>query len=384
VLSMGVGAGLAHVGAVTLPFQIGAAIDGLGLSATQAGIFGMMELMSIALATTFVAPVVGRVPLVWLAIIGAGLAAIGHLMMYLFATNMFELSMLGILCGAGYGVMFAVTIYAVSNEPDSDRMYALGNAGGLLLIIGVLALFPKFLAHFGVLGPFLGIAVICAVFAPLMVGFRGHEPALVAGGRGAFRCPGGLPLIVIWSVYSLATGLAWSFSERIGTPLFRDHGSIGYFMSATMFVGIIGTLLAAVFGGKINRSRAIFVGMVGAATGFLLFSFANTLIVFAAGVIAYWISSMFLVAYLLGTAAALDPTGRVGATGGGFERFSLALGAPIGGVVLEHWGAAAVGSTACLLCVVAVGVCVAPLSRALRERVSTQSGLAVTEPVRSP
>jgi predicted MFS family arabinose efflux permease len=76
--------------------------------------------------------------------------------------------------------------------------------------------------------------------------------------------------------------------------------------------------------------------MCGAGLSCLLLGFATNLSLFAAGVSAYWIFSMFLYSYLLGTAAILDPTGRVGTLGSGVERLGYAVGSGLGGFLAEH------------------------------------------------
>src|SRR3546814_5956516 len=56
--SYGVGA----LGFIALPFALGATIDGMGISTTQAGLLGTVEFTFIMLASFAVSPFISRVP----------------------------------------------------------------------------------------------------------------------------------------------------------------------------------------------------------------------------------------------------------------------------------------------------------------------------------
>jgi MFS family permease len=155
-----------------------------------------------------------------------------------------------------------------------------------------------------------------------------------------------------WATFSTGTGALYAFSERIGHGIQLPSTQIALVLSSGVFVGVLGTLLAALLGGRVNRRYALIAGLAGSGLACVLLGFANSLAAFVAGVFVYWIFYMFLYSYLLGTAAVLDPSGRLGTLGGGFERLGYALGAGAGGVLAEHAGYSAtgvLGLTGCLL-----------------------------------
>ena len=97
---------------------------------------------------------------------------------------------------------------------------------------------------------------------------------------------------------------------------------------------------------------------------------------YSAGVLLYWIFYMYLYAYLLGTSAALDPSGRMGTAGGGCERLAFAVGAPIGGLIVDHASYGMLGLLAAVLCILAIPLCLAKLAAALRTNTDRRSGAA--------
>jgi predicted MFS family arabinose efflux permease len=78
--------------------------------------------------------------------------------------------------------------------------------------------------------------------------------------------------------------------------------------------------------------------MVGTGVACLTVGYSQNLSTFAAGEFLYMLSYMYLYCYLLGTAATLDPTGRVGALGAGLERLSYSVGVWVGGLLAESFG----------------------------------------------
>jgi predicted MFS family arabinose efflux permease len=85
-------------------------------------------------------------------------------------------------------------------------------------------------------------------------------------------------------------------------------------------------------------------------------------------VFAYWIFYMFVYSYLLGTAAVLDPAGRVGTLGGGLERLGFALGAGVGGILAQHVTYSSTGVLGFCTCLLGPAVGFPSLLRALKAK----------------
>src|SRR5262245_6995681 len=61
VLAVCVGSGLAHMGTSTMPFQVGALIEGTGRAASEAGLFGFFQVGALAIGMIAISAWVDRV-----------------------------------------------------------------------------------------------------------------------------------------------------------------------------------------------------------------------------------------------------------------------------------------------------------------------------------
>jgi predicted MFS family arabinose efflux permease len=373
ILASCAGTGLAHIATTTMPFQIGALVDAGGRSPGEAGLFGFCQIGALAGGMMLSSWQLGRVSTALLAVSGALLAAVANVGLY-FAQS-FSLQLLfGALAGLGFGWVFAATIAGSAHCDEADRLYGIGNGGGLLVIMLVTIAVPAVAGHLGPRSIFMSIACIALVSTGMLLGFEpgGTRPAKATIPR---RAQGAPALLLSWVALSIGTGALYSFSERIGRQIHLTPGVIGAVLSTGLAVGLLGTAIAAFTAGRIGRSRALVMGMVGTGVSCLLVGYSAGLSSFAAGEFLYMLSYMFLYCYLLGTAAKLDPTGRVGALGAGLERLSYSFGVWIGGLLAESFGYSSTGVLGFAGCICALVLGFPSLFRALSRPVSVrQSG----------
>ncbi|HVW68122.1 MAG TPA: hypothetical protein VHB68_04065 [Steroidobacteraceae bacterium] len=366
-----VGSGLAHFPTSTMPFQIGALVDGAGLSAAAAGVFGFCQVGALAAAMILIAPWLDRTAPMRVALIGGLTATLANLALY--ASHTPALLMLaGVLAGSGYGVVFAATVAAAAATREPDRVYAIGNGGALLMIVALLSALPALTPLLGALGIFPALSGLALLCLPFFAGF--------GGGRctqdirlAAWRTPGAPGLLFAWTAFSLGTGALYAFSERIGRGLHLQATQIALVLSSGVLIGVLGTGAAVLLGGRLRRA-ALIVGMCGSGTACLLLGVSWSWGSFATGVALYWIFYMFLYSYLFGTAAVLDPSGRVGTLGGGLERLAYAVGSGLGGALAEHAGYPATGYLGFAGCLLGLFVGFPSLFRHLTAAVSRDCG----------
>jgi predicted MFS family arabinose efflux permease len=375
IFAVCVGTGLAHVGTTTMPLQIGALMDATGRSASQAGLFGFCQIAALAFGMIAIAPRLDRVHPAAIAV-GSALLAIAANTGLLFA-DFFPLQLLfGLLTGLAFGFVFAATIAGAARCKQADRLYGIGNGGGLVLIMIVVAGFPILASHFGPRAIFAGIAalsLICSVFFfGLGRGLRSESQ-----GKHSWRAPGVPGLLFSWIALSLGTGAVYSFSERIGRRSHLPAEVIGLVLSTGLLVGFIGTMTAALVAGRLDRPRALVIGIVGTGAACLMLGFSVNLVSFAVGVFSYMLFYMFLYSFLLGTAAQLDDTGRLGALGGGLERLSFSVGVWVGGLLAQYISYSTVGVLGFTGCILGLLFGFPGLFRALsRPEPETQTGRA--------
>lgn len=366
VLAVGVGAGLAHIGTSSMPFQIGALIDGSRLSNSEAGLFGFFEVGALALGMIVLSRWVDRIAARRMAVVGALLAAGANTT--LFVTHAFYAQIgCAIVAGLGYGSVFAAAVAAAANKPQPERIYAFGNGIGLLLILGVLTLLPTVRSWIGAMGIFMALGLFALICSPVFLlsfppGIRRADDSLAA-----WRVPGARGLLCVWASFSAGSTAAYAFSERIGRNIHLRPADVAWVLTAGVLVGVLGSVCAAILSGRINRRGALVAGMSVTGASCAALGYSTSLTGFAVGVFAFWISSMFLYSYLLGTAAVLDPGGRVGTLGGGTERLGYALGAAAGGVLADHVSYASTGTFGLVGCLLGMIIGFPSLFRALQE-----------------
>src|SRR3981189_2218899 len=109
ILAVCVGTGLAHVGTTTMPFQIGALMDGTGRSSGQAGLFGFCQIGALALGMIWISSWLDRLHPGVVAVTSALLATTANVCQ--FFVHSFSLQLLfGLLTGFAFGFVFAATI----------------------------------------------------------------------------------------------------------------------------------------------------------------------------------------------------------------------------------------------------------------------------------
>jgi hypothetical protein len=349
-----------------MPLQIGALMDGAARSASQAGLFGFCEVGALAIGMIAISPWIDRIHPFMLALAGAMMSSAASAGLYF--VRLFPLQLFcGTFAGFGFGCVFAATIAGAAASNEADRLYGLGNAGALLLITAIVATLPVVAFRFGHLGIFIGLAGIALAAPWFFAGLKRGERTRRAPGI-VWRRKGACGLLFSWAAMSLGTGALYAFSERIGRSIHLPSTIIGVVLAAGIFIGVLGTATAAILGRRVNRKRALTVGIVGTALSCLLLGYSSELSLFAAGVILYWMFYMFLYSCLLGTAAQLDHTGRIGALGGGMERLGYSVGAWMGGVLAEYTSYSTIGLLGFSSCILGLLLGCPSLFRALDDK----------------
>ena len=378
LLAMSFGSALAHIATTGMPLQVGALMDGTARSASEAGLFAFIEVASLSLGMILLSLSVARINPHQVAIIGALLAALADLGLFVAGGFVLQL-LLGCIAGLGFGLAYSGTISAGATSNDADRAYAVGVGGSLLLVVLIMTILPFTAAQLGPLGVFAcmgGFALICT---PVFRGFKGASIQTQTRPHGAhsvvWRRPGTVGLLFSWAAFSTGTAMAYVFAERIGRNIQLTPTDIGLVLSSGVFVGVLGTALAGICSRLLDRRVALAGGLAGSALACFLIGHATTLASFGAGIFLYWIFTMFLYCILLGTAAVLDETGRLGTLGSGTERFGYGLGAWIGGMLAQHVSYTSTGTFGCAVCLAGIIVGYPTLFRALKGRGSTGIGV---------
>jgi predicted MFS family arabinose efflux permease len=265
--------------------------------------------------------------------------------------------------------VFAATVAGGATSENADRTYAIGLGGALLLVVTIMAILPYAAERMGVLGVFVCIASFAIFCAPLFFGFK-RRAKVEEISLAVWRTDGAPGLLFSWAAFSMGTSAVYVFAERIGRDIHLTPTQIGWVLSSGVFVGLIGTATAAIAGRRINRRLALYAGLIGSSVACLLIGFAPSLVPYCSGIFLFWIFTMFLYCYMLGSAAILDGTGRLGTLGSGTERLGYATGAWAGGELAQHTSFPTIGVFGFAVCIAGVIVGFPSLCRALDRRLN--------------
>lgn len=294
------------------PLLVGGYVTQLGFSSQQGGYIISAELAGFAVAPIPAAIWVRRIS--WRTALY--LAAGSIILMNLVTSSLTGFSLFLVvrfLSGFAAGIQLAVCMAVIHRTLDPDRN--LGYWFGLQLLagsVGVIFL-PGLIADFSVGSVFLllaGLHILLLLFIRFIpdsgeieqmpeVKATGSVPVLVAlGFAGLFLFEAGIMGV-------------WTYYERIGNAGGIAAQTIGYALSASLFLGFIGSMAAAALSTRFNRlvPVAAGTGLAIFCTGLLLTDFSTAAYVISIGLFSFaW---YFTLPYLMACIANVDATGRL-------------------------------------------------------------------------
>ncbi|AHI24060.1 hypothetical protein BGC31_00430 [Komagataeibacter xylinus] len=351
-----------------MPFQTNSLIEGFHISASAAGMFGFLEISSLSVAMLMVLPFLGFPIHGRLAFGGALVVIMAQIMIYMGPSSVPFLWSCSILSGCGFGAIFSAFIARVSAIKNPDRIYSISCGGGAVVTVTTVMTVAWTTTWFGPRGPFMSIILVTAVLMPFLT-FLGHKnnnfkkqkPAKIEWPK---YVSGTIPILIMWAGYSVGSGIVWSFVDGIGQSIHVKESVIVLLSSAGIAAGFLSNVFGAVIAGHINRKLPLLFGIIGTGLSFLLTGLAWNTLIYCLGIISYWIFVMIAYAYLLGAAAGLDPSGRIGAMGGSCDRISYAVGALMGGFLIDISSYSMLGIAGFISCIMTLPICMPLVSRA--------------------
>ena len=346
------------------PLVIGALIDSLGLDAADAGFLGSIELAAIAVASFVLAPRMAAIPRRALIVAGGVLAASGYICSAL-VQSFIALAVCRVVAGTGGGIVLAIGNAAVSGCQRPQRMFAQMIVVGTLLITGILAVLPAAVAAWGYHGAYAGMALVVGALLPLLLAIP--DRAMVdQSHRAADSAHAALGIATAAAAVLLFFGQSamWAFSERIAIAAQLTRAQISVALSGSTLAGLCGAVGANWIGLRYRRTSPLLAGILATGGTILALVYARGPVAYTTILVANGIAYLFMVPYVMGTAAALDPHGRWAAATVGAANVGAACGPGIAGKVIEAAGYTPMGwliFAGALLSAAAV----APVSRAL-------------------
>jgi predicted MFS family arabinose efflux permease len=340
---------------MALPLQIGVAIDSLGLSERRSGILGTAEIGTLSIVAMMLAAKIAdwskvRVTMAGLALVISGQAASAF--MDSFATFLVA----RIVVGAGAGLMYGAACASIAGISSGERLYAWGTSLSQLLTTGMLATLPLVVELAQQRGLFLAYAVLGAVFGLLLLRLPDGDaeiPAATVHGEAAYSPAFFFLLFSGISLFNLAIGMVWAFTERRAEELGFGAAEIGGLLSMLSLGAIGGSMLAGIVGSRFGRLAPLMLGMGACMFACSMIALGLSKYLLFVAIFSLGAFELFCFPFLIATAAALDETGRLATLAGGVSIFTYALGPAIGGYIAAGFSVAAVSAAGALLCLLA-------------------------------
>jgi predicted MFS family arabinose efflux permease len=323
------------------PLILGAASDSLGLSPDQAGLLTTLEFSGLGVASLLVAKWVHRLDRRRLTLLGAGLAAAGHLLAATVDTYAVMLPV-RFTVGVGEGVMLAATNATIAVAAGSARVYARCILATILVASAGYAVGPTAIAAWGHRGAHGCVAVVLFL-AFLFIARWSHPPARTQARERAAGSPIVAWLLGMTLLVTLSDGLVWPFAERIGRTLGIEGETLGWMLGGSLAAGLVGAGAAERLGTRFGYVGPLLLGLWGTALAGWGMANAGAPGVLFATTVAKNVTILFFFPYLLGLAAAVDPTGRTAAAVTGAMPLGVAAGPWLGGLVVNAAGFSALG-----------------------------------------
>ena len=294
------------------PLLVGGYVTQLGFSSQQGGYIISAELAGFAIAAIPAAIWVKRFNWRTALYLSAGCVILMNLVTSSL-TGFALFPVIRFLSGFAAGIQLAVCMAVIHRNLDPDR--SLGYWFGLQLLVGSVGVIflPGLIADFGVGAVFL---VIAGLHALLLLFIR------IIPDRGEIeqvpevKATGSIPVLVALGfigLYLFEAGImgVWAYYERIGDAGGISPQTIGYALSASLFLGFLGSMSTAALSTRFNRliPVALGTGLAVLCTALLLTDFSTATYVISVGLFIFaW---YFTLPYIMGCIANVDATGRL-------------------------------------------------------------------------
>jgi len=329
-------AGLYYVN--IMPAIIDGLIEGLGLSAQQAGFVGSSNVYGAAAGALLVVFLVRKIR--WrpasFALL-AGLIAADLVSMLIEAPQALIVFRFlhGLIGGALVGIGFSVIARTVNPDKTFGVLlvvqFGLGGLGNLYL--------PRLVPTFGVEILFIALIAFSIVTA-LMVPFLDDYPMPVKkSGQGVDAAeriavgPLALTLLAIFLFQAANMGL-FAFIIGLGRHYELGIEFITATLAASGWIGIVGAVTVIALYTRFGRFRPLLIAMILTIVGVLTLHYSDNKTIFFVANCAMGITWAFTIPYLLGLCAEFDKSGQMAALGGFASKMGLASGPMVAGLLV--------------------------------------------------
>lgn len=356
-------------GVMAVPIQIGALVDGLGISERFSSLLGTIEITTVSLVTMLLAARIGLWSKPRVAVTGLALVIAGQLLTSVAPTDFFLVTF-RLAVGVGAGLVYGAACSSIACIKDGDRVFAWGMGIGQIALAGLLFGLPFAQAWGAHQGVFATLAITALLAGALLFKVPDGREVVADTRHGETRVS--MPMIVLFfialTLFNIAIGMLWGFVERRADELLMDPAQVGLILAALPLGGLAGSLIAGFIGGRFGRLKPLTGALFACAAACLTVATVSLHLALILSILVLGICELFVVAFMIGTASTMDTAGRYSTLAGGATLLTYGFGPGIGGL-LSGWGfsASAICQVSGLFCLAAAAIAI-PVGVAIDRR----------------
>jgi predicted MFS family arabinose efflux permease len=242
--------------------------------------------------------------------------------------------------GVGGGLVAAAGTATAASTGNPERVFAIATVGSNLIWSVEPMAIPLATVPFSSSGGFLLLAGASLAMTPVFLWLlppratREAKPSLLAA-------PNRILAVVAMSgtfVFEIGQGGVWTFVAQIGEHVGLDEQATGNAMALTGLTGLVGGVVAAWLGNRIQRRVAIAIGIGINSFAAVGLAFTDDVGVYLALMWLWTVGYTFVVPYLMGALAAMDDLGRWVVANDGVWTLGDAFAPGLAGLLVERTG----------------------------------------------
>jgi predicted MFS family arabinose efflux permease len=313
---------------VVLPLLVGALVDLLGLTASQAGLVAGADMLGAcisALGVSFIIPK-GR----WKLLLVCGIALLTlanavsgllHGFSALFCTR--------VVAGLGEGVLLAIANASIAGTRNPDRIFGFSLAGQVAFGTAALYVMPSLLTVYSLRGVFWGLAILTGAAIVLVTympnSARANDRSAVQVEQRSLSAGAIIGLVGVFTFF-VAEGAVWAYLDRIGMSNRIEASSVATALAISSIAGFLGASLASWLDIRYGRLKPLLAAALCTIVSLLILNETTTYVVFAAMASLFNFAWNASVPYQFGALAEVDSSRRTVALGSAVVFAGLTVG----------------------------------------------------------
>ncbi len=336
-----IGTCAAQIGAISTPILspliIGGLIVGLSVGEVEAGSLVTIELLVIGISGMMLAPLMSRIPHHILAITGAVILMLGHLLSSQ-STAISELYQWRVLAGLGGGCLVATVNAAIAQAKSPTLLYGLAWAAGysVTAILAVVITETNDLISFDIVYLYLALAMFLILPLLWLVPKHGGESTAAAFPTGSIGTGSLLMLgILLIGVSMMAY---YAFLGQMAVLIGASAAQTGWIIAVAQVAGIVGGLSASPLANRLGVINALVITCTLHVCAIAAAIWTEHVLILGLAAFCEAVLFIIMIPLMLTLAALIDKKGRWAAAAGGVFTLSTAFGPIIGALLIENTG----------------------------------------------